>query len=340
VLDDPKYIAQFDRSDGLAVVGGQPDQLQQDYDFDIPVIDDLRNIVVSGMGGSALGAEFLKSFLGERLKVPLEIDRDYGVPGYVGKNTLVIASSYSGNTEEDLAAFDQAKRRGAAIIAMSSGGKLEELSKDLSHIKIPSGLQPRMAVLYEVKALAQILESLKLVSGLTDELEAVVPWLQQQSTSFMTTTPESENPAKQIATAIVGHPAVIYGGPVLAMIAMKWKIDINENAKNPAFYNRLPEFNHNEFNGWVQAQNTGLKVIQLHSSLDSDRIAKRFEITNRLLSGKMPTPIIVKAEGETKLQQMLWTLLLGDYMSLYLAYLNQIDPVPVELIEKLKTELG
>ncbi|HUC86789.1 MAG TPA: bifunctional phosphoglucose/phosphomannose isomerase [Candidatus Saccharimonadales bacterium] len=340
MLDDAKYIAQFDRSNTLAIIAGQADQLREQFEFDVPQVEELQQVVLAGMGGSALAAEFVRSWLSDRLPMPVEIVRGYELPAYVGAHSLVIVSSYSGNTEETLACLEQAKTSGAGIVVMTSGGKLAEHGEEYSFIKIPAGLQPRLAVLYGVKALATLLEQLDLAEGLVAELEAAAEWLLHEATYFISNVPKQDNAAKQIAEKLVGHPVVMYGGPTLAMAAMKWKIDINENAKNQAFYYALPEFNHNEFQGWPHPKDSLLRVVELRSSLDHPRVAQRFEVSNRLLSGIMPAPIIVEAQGETKLQQMLWTILLGDFMTAYLAFLNQVDPGPVELVEKLKKELG
>lgn len=339
MLDDPKYIAQFDPNNGLAMVGGQPAQLQQKFEVIVPK-SRINQVVVAAMGGSALGSELIKGWLSDRLSVPYEIVRDYSLPQYVGPETLVIASSYSGNTEETLSALKEAKQRNAVICTIAAGGEMASVNQTKTHLSLVSGLQPRLTPFFGAKAIATILEGAGIIEGATSELEAAGAWLEHQALAFMANAPEAENPAKQIAKQLAGHPVVIYGGQTLAMPAMKWKIDVNENAKSLAFYNRLPEFNHNEFNGWVLSKQSPFRVVQLHSNLDNGRISKRFEVTNRLLSGHMPTPIIVKAVGETKLQQMLWTILLGDYVSLYLAFLNQIDPVPVDMIEKLKVELN
>lgn len=341
MLDDPKYIAQFDRSNALAVIAGQGEQLRQQYEFDLPEVTDLHQIVLTGMGGSALAAEFVRAWLADRLPVPLEIVRGYELPAYVDEHSLVVVSSYSGNTEETLACLEQAKQRKAGIVIMTAGGTLAQQAEEFSFLKIPHSVsQPRMAVFYGVKALATLVERLGLVEGLTDELETAAVWLLHEATDFISSVPEADNAAKQIATKLVGHPVVVYGGPLLAMPALKWKINVNENAKNQAFYYALPEFNHNEFIGWSHPKDSLLRVVELQSSLDSDRIKKRFEISNRLLSGSMPAPIVVEAQGETRLQQMLWTMLLGDFTSAYLAFLNQVDPEPVALVEKLKKELG
>ena len=340
MLDDQKHIDQFDRSNLLAVIAGQGEQLRQEYEFDVPVVKSLKQIVVAGMGGSALGPEFARAWLSDRLSVPIDIVRGYDLPAYVNEDCLVIVTSYSGNTEETLSALEQAKKRKAAIVLMTAGGKLSAIEDEHSTIRIPLGIQPRMSVLYSVKAVATVLDKLEVSEGLVGELEANGDWLLHEATYFISNVPEKDNIAKQIAKKLVGHPSVIYGGPTLAMPAMKWKIDINENSKQQAFYNNFPEFNHNEFIGWGNPQPSPLRVVQLHSSLDNDRIKERFEVSNRLLSGIMPAPVIVEAQGETKLQQMLWTVMVGDFVSAYLGILNQLDPTPVDLVEKLKKELG
>ena len=151
-------------------------------------------------------------------------------------------------------------------------------------------------------------------------------------------SPTKDNVAKQIANELVGHPVVVYAGAALAFAAMKWKIGINENAKNIAFYNYFPELNHNEFIGWGHPLNSGLKVVELKSDLDHPRVQKRFDVTNRLRSDIF-APIEVEAEGETKLEQLIWAIALGEFMATYLAILNQVDPFPVELVERFKKEL-
>lgn len=342
MLDDHGYVQNLDQGNALGIIAGQPSQLKQHYDVKLPKLDGIQQIVVAGMGGSALGAEFIRSYLSDRLPVPLIIVRDYKLPSYVGPKTLLFVSSYSGNTEETLSCLEAAKQSGVQIVVCSSGGKLkvEADANGYPYIQFPAGFQPRLAVLFQVRAYAQVFEQQGWTSGIVSELEDAADWVSNQAGTWMLDSPTADNQAKQIAEKLVGNPVVIYGGPTLALPAMKWKIDINENAKNVAFYNSLPEFNHNEFTGWLHPEQKHLSVIELQSSLDHPQISKRFEVSNRLLSGKMPRPIIVNAKGETKLQQMLWTLLLGDFVSAYLAFLNGIDPTPVDMIEKLKKELA
>lgn len=340
MLDNLLEIQKLDKSNALGIIAGQPNQLRHEFNVQFSS-KTYKNIVVAGMGGSALAAEFIRSWLISRLPMPFEISRDYSLPGFVSGDTLVIASSYSGNTEETLSALTEAENKGADIVVISAGGKLAEVARDKGYpyFEVPAGLQPRLAVLYGARALADILVSLGILEGIVAELTDAAEWMEQHYSTWTAEVQEENNLAKQIALLLQNHGVVIYGGPTLLLPAMKWKIDINENAKNVAFWNHFPEFNHNEFNGWISFAPKDLKVVELLSSLDHPQVQKRFEVTNRLLSGKMPTPIQVQVEGETKLQQMMWALILGDFVSAYLAFLNDIDPTPVDLIEKLKKEL-
>ncbi|MFI5240351.1 MAG: bifunctional phosphoglucose/phosphomannose isomerase [Candidatus Saccharimonadia bacterium] len=341
MLDDQGYVTNLDPSNALGIIAAQPAQLRLKLTFSSFELD-IDNIVVTGMGGSALGAEFIRSYLSDRLPVPLSIVRDYTLPAFVGPKTLLIASSYSGNTEETITALAQAKQVKAKIVVQSSGGKLAEIAQaeGYPHILFPGGFQPRLAVLFQVRALAVIFESAGLVSGILEELEMAANWVEGKIGKWVLESPESDNPAKQLAEHLVGKTIVVYGGPTLWLPTMKWKIDFNENSKNVASFYHLPEFSHNEYTGWLFPNTKNIGVIELMSNLDVPHISRRFRISNRLLSGKMPKPFIVSAEGETKLQQMLWTVLLGDFVSAYLAFLNGIDPTPVNLVESLKKELA
>ena len=342
MLDDQNYIEKYDKQDALGVIGGQPQQLAHKFEVDVSGLKRPAQIVLAGMGGSALAGDITRAVVLDKLPVPFSIERDYVLPGFVGAETLVITYSYSGNTEETVAALEEARRLGAQVLVVSAGGKLAEIAREhkLAYIQLPEGLQPRLAVLYGVKALATSFDALELTKGLTGELESAGAWLQDQIVAWVATRPESDNEAKRLASAVCGHPAVVYAGPTLGLAALKWKIDINENAKNVAFTYRLPEWNHNEFIGWANPKHKDFKVIELQSELDHPKIARRFEVSNRLLSGNMLAPIIVAAQGRTKLEQLLWAILLGDYVSAYLAFMNQVDPMPVDLVEKLKKELA
>lgn len=342
MLDDLKYISQVDKSDALGVAGKQADQLKHDFSVDLKLKSGIQNVVLGGMGGSAWPALILNSW--PTVSVPFEISRDYHVPNYVGEDTLYVASSYSGNTEETLASIEDAATKGAQIVVMSAGGKLVERAEEKSYplYKIPSGFQPRMSSFYFLAALIQILEPPGLVkAGSLAELHEAAAWLSTQNTQWLSEVKTADNPAKQIAEHTEGKSAIVYSGPLLFPAANKWKICLNENSKNLAWVNQYPELNHNEFIGWSSHPvEKPFAVLEIRSELEHPRVQKRFELTDKLLSGKKPHAYVIEAHGETVLQQVLWAFNLGDYVSLYLAVLNNVDPTPVGLVEKLKAELG
>lgn len=341
VLDDLKMIHERDAQDALGVAEKQWQQLDYSYKTEPAKYSDIDNVVVAGMGGSALAANLFMTWPG--LNVPFEIVRGYELPGYVSDKTLFIASSYSGNTEETLAALESAKKRSAQIIVLAAGGKLAGIAKDYDYpyYQIPGGYQPRMAVFYNFAALVQLFETAGLIAGgKIAELQDAAVWLGEKAADLLPNVPSEKNLAKKIALELVGNSVVVYSGPKFFPVAYKWKINFNENSKNVAWCNQLPEFNHNEFLGWTsQPVDKPYKVVDLRSPLEHPRVLKRFEVSERLLSGKRPHPEVVTPEGDTILRQMLWTIQLGDFASLYLALLNGLNPTPVDLIERLKIEL-
>lgn len=342
MLDDLKLIHERDAQDALGVAEKQWQQLKHDFAVTLPDMAGVTNIVVGGMGGSAWPALYLKSWPGT--KVPLEVISNYDLPAYVGEHTLFISSSYSGNTEETLEALSQAEQRGAHIVVMTAGGKLADVAKDKNHplYLIPGGFQPRMSSFYFLAALIQILEPHGLVpEGSLKELHEVAEWLKDQPASWRPTVPTDKNATKQLALELMGKSVVVYSGPKLFPAANKFKICLNENAKNVAWVNYYPEFNHNEFIGWSShPEQKPYAVVEFRSNLEHARVQKRFEVSERLLSGKRPAPEVVKPEGDTLLKQLLWTSNFGDFTSLYLAILNGLNPTPVDLVEKLKQLLN
>jgi glucose/mannose-6-phosphate isomerase len=338
MLDDLKMIHQRDPQDALGIAEKQWQQLSHDFGVQVPDFSDIQNIVFAGMGGSALPAVFLRSWPG--LQKPFEIVRDYSIPAYVDEHTLFVSCSYSGNTEETLAALTEAETRKAKIVVISAGGKLAGHAKEKNHplFIIPGGIQPRMCSFYFLAAFMQLLEPLGLVGqGSRAELEAVGEWLSQQIASWKAEVPTKDNQAKALALELIGKSVVVYSGPKLFPAANKFKICLNENAKNVAWVNQYPEFNHNEFIGWTShPTQKPYAVVEIRSNLEHERVQKRFRVTERLLSGLRPEPQVVTPEGETVLQQLLWASIFGDFTSLYVAFLNGLNPTPVELVEKFK----
>lgn len=341
MLDDLKLIHERDAQDALGIAEKQWQQLE--HAFDLPEMNNnYLNVVFAGMGGSALGALLATTW--PQCSVPFEICRNYDIPPYVGSGTLFIASSYSGNTEETLEALRQAEDKGAAIVVISGGGKLVDIAQDKGYplAKLPALSQPRFAALASLKAVAAVLEK----AGLSAQPEAeralhlASNKLREAIQSWIPTVPTGNNLAKQLALEVIGKSPVIYGGPYLFPAAYKWKISFNENAKNVAWCNQLPEFNHNEFIGWTSHPvDKPYTVIDLCSPMEHARVQKRFEVSDRLLSGRRPAAHTVVAEGDTLLDQLLWMVALGDFVSLYTALLNGLNPTPVELIEKFKQSL-
>jgi glucose/mannose-6-phosphate isomerase len=339
MLDDLKLVHERDAQDALGIAEKQSLQLVETYKVAIEP-KAFHNIVLGGMGGSALGA--LMAQIWPAFEVPFEIVRNYTLPAYVNENTLFFASSYSGNTEETLSAISVAEQKGATIVVITSGGKLAEIAaaKQYPLLQLPSGLQPRHAVFYSLKALLTATDAFGLTQGKAAELASKADFLKEAVQAWLPTVATKDNLAKQIALECVGKSIVIYGGPMMFSAAYKWKISFNENAKQVAWCNQYPEFSHNEFIGWTkQPVDKPYAVIDLRSSLEHSQVLKRFEISTRLLSGMRPDPIVVTPVGDTILEQLLWVIALGDFVTLYTALLNNINPTPVELIEKLKTEL-
>jgi len=340
LLDDLKFIHEKDVQDALGIAGKQWEQIQQVYD--IPELNFTpENIVYAGMGGSALEAYILQSWPG--LSIPFEIVRGYDIPQYISDKTLFIASSYSGNTEETVEALHHAEEKSAKIVVMSSGGKLAEIAKEKAYVfaQLPTGYQPRHVVVYCYKALFTILEKAGMQVNEEPVFKKAVELVRNAVKQWQADVPTSSNPAKRLALELAGTSPVIYAGPKLFPAAYKWKISFNENAKNVAWCDAFPEFNHNEFIGWSSHPvDKPYSIIQLQSSLEHPKIQKRFDASNRLLSGRWPEPHIIKVEGEDLLSQLLWSSALGDFVSIYVALLNGVNPTPVDLLEKLKAEIA
>lgn len=342
MLDDLKYIHRRDSQDALGIAEKQPAQLVHEFHIET-LTGAFSNIVFAGMGGSALAALLSQSWPGHK-KIPFEICRQYHIPRYVSPETLFIASSYSGNTEETLLGLEEAEAKRAQIVVIAGGGKLIDIAKEKGypHIVLPAVGQPRYAVLYSFNALVTVLEAAGLAEqGSREELKKVAVFLEKFAKDWHPLVSKDNNSAKKLALELAGKSIVIYAGPLLAPAAYKWKISFNENSKNIAWWNQLPEWNHNETSGWIGQPNEKLyAVVDLRSSLEHPQVQKRFELAERLLSGKRPAVNVVEAQGDTILQQMLWTVMFGDFVSLYLALLNNVDPSPVDLQEKFKVELN
>ncbi len=344
ILDDKKVVKQRDPQDYLSFAAAQPEQLRHDFGIarGVQPKRDIHTVVFAGMGGSALVADLVPTWPG--LRVPFVVCKNYTLPPFVNEHTLVICSSYSGNTEETIDCLQQARKRKAQVVIASFGGKLKELAEEGGEVyaAIPHCPQPRAGVFYMYRAVTEIF----VAAGLVPEqalhvLEAAVDHLESSIKNYGVEVPESQNLAKQLAQRMVGKTPIIYGGPLMYPAAYKWKIDVNETAKNTAWCGVLPEFNHNEFIGWSSHPiDKPFAVIDLLSEYEHPRVQKRFEVSDRMLSGMRPKSINIQAKGQNVLEHLLYLVLLGDFVTTYLAILNGVDPTPVALVEKFKKELG
>ena len=348
VLDDPGFVNRLDPKGMLGLTEAFPGQCREALRIaqaiEIPELEARPSVVLlSGLGGSAAGGDLVKALFEAVGSTPFIVNRDYELPNYVGLGDLVFCASYSGNTEETLSAYANAKKNGARIVAVTSGGKLAEMATTDGYplIRVPGGQPPRTALGYMFVPVLWACEKLGLLpeqdhSGAFDLLDQCVSrW--GMGANF------DANQAKQLADALHGRFGILYGlGSWQGTVANRWKGQINENSKNLAHPNGFPELNHNEILGWVKAKEQGVNEfvgIILEDGTESEKMKTRACVTEQLLSDTMKFHH-VKADGDNLLQRMLWLTHFGDYLSIYLAALNEIDPESIDWINVLKSELA
>jgi glucose/mannose-6-phosphate isomerase len=346
----PQQIKKLDPADMYRRIYEFPEQLQEGYNLqirgDLSTINtaEIKNIVIIGMGGSAIGGDILRSYLAEEVAIPILVSRNYSLPRFVNQHTLLIAASYSGNTEETLAAFEQGKQRGCQIIIATTGGKLGALAveNNYPHVILPAGLQPRAALGYSFGPLLQIMERLGYVSGQREIIEATCAYLSTSRKKLGMNVAENRNAARQLAKKLKDKIAVVYAGAdYYDTVAIRFKGQICENAKSLAYANICPEFNHNELVGFDFPPKLVAKlvVIFLTGPADSQGVTKRFKIINKILTEKKITTVSLKAQGPNRLAEIFTLIQFGDLASYYLALINKTDPSPVHVINRLKTAL-
>ena len=304
---------------------------------------ELTQVVVVGMGGSAIGGDLVRTYCRDASPVPVSVVRDYTLPASVGEGALVIASSYSGGTEETLAAFDEAAARGAAIYAITSGGELRRRAErmGLPHVVIPGGMQPRAALGYSLGAVLRIADKLGLCSVPEAEFSEALDVMHARVAAL---SDPNANDALELARKLHGKIPVVYTGPgLMEAVGVRWRNQIQENAKQLAFGNQFAELNHNEIMGWERAPEAVralLHVVVLRDPGDHAQIQKRIDVTRDLLRGQAAGWSECSPEGEGRLARMLSAIQLGDFVSFYLAMLVGVNPTPVETIQQLKRTLA
>jgi glucose/mannose-6-phosphate isomerase len=304
------------------------------------------NIIVAGMGGSAIGGELLKDYARSQTPVPIEVSKDYTLPAYAGKRSLVVVVSYSGDTEESLNAFLDAQRKKCMVYCVSSGGSLIEFAEKLNvpHLRVPAGMPPRAASPYLLVPQLVLLEKMGLVSGVSEGLSEATKLLEKISRENAPEKPAASNPAKLLASGINGTVPVVYGFGIYRGVAQRWKQQFNENAKVPAKWDVFPELEHNEVVGWEKAGALArhFSTVFLRDKNEPVEVQSRIEITRSLMQARSggSKQFEVWSRGKNPLAKMLSTILVGDFTSVYLALLRGVDPTPVQTIVTLKKKLG
>lgn len=342
ITDNRKLIQKIDKSNMLYLLENFDLQCLEACSIEtgeMPVFN-FNYIIFAGMGGSAIVGDILKQLVEVHSKIPFVVHRNYGLPAYVTNKTLFFAVSYSGNTEETLSAFDEAIKRGCKIVSLSSGGELEKISKKegVLHIKIPSGQPPRCSLGYMFFPLAKLLEK----SGYIRQFNSkeIVEMLRYYINIYGIESGESK--AKAIARAMQGKNILIYSGEFLAPAALRWKTQIAENSKQMAFINFFPEMNHNEIMAWNFPGDfvKNSIVYFFFDRDDNERIKLRMDLTARILMEKKIQVYVIESEGKDILEKIFSLIILGDWVSFYLALLNGMDPTEIKEISYLKKELA
>jgi glucose/mannose-6-phosphate isomerase len=304
-----------------------------------PEYKKIDRVIILGVGGSAIGGDLVRSLAESEARIPVLVQRDYSLPAYVDDRTLVIASSYSGNTEETLTAFDKALKTGARKLAMTTGGKLGAIAeeKNIPVFKIDYKAQPRAALGFSFLPTLGVLQKLGFVKDKSADVAETVRVLEALSAKIDEKAPLSSNPAKQLAQRLYGCLPVVYGAGILAEAAHRWKTQINENSKAWAFYEVFPELNHNATVGFELPKELAqkIRVVLLRAPSFNQRVKLRYEVTCELLDRAGVAHEYIDSEGSSLLSQMMSLVMMGDYVSYYLAILYRVDPTPVEVINYL-----
>lgn len=307
-----------------------------------PAYADVRNITLVGMGGSAIGGDFAAALLADELKIPMTIHRDYGLPGYVGRDSLVIASSYSGNTEESLSAFELAQRRGAKLLVLTTGGRIGELAKAANHpmVTFSYRAQPRAALGYSLGLVLGCLVKIGFVRDLQGDVDAALSDLAKIEERVHEGARSNE--AKRMAIELFGRIIFAYGAGVMGVMARRVKGQWNENAKSWSAFDVMSELNHNAVVGFPHPPiaRDALTVLLLRSDRDNPRHKIRFDVTAELLDRAGVQHRTIRFAGQSMLSELLQMVMFTDYVTFYLALLNGADPTEVRSIDFLKDRLA
>ena len=299
-------------------------------------------LVVAGMGGSGIGASLAVAALGDRASRPMFVTRGYGLPPWTTPDTAVLCASYSGETEETLAAFEAAGALGARRIVCTTGGTLaaDARAEGVPVIPMPGGFQPRAAVGYGLVVALEVAALSGVADSLHTEIDVAAAHAEALVARWGPESPE-DSTAKALARALQGTVPVIAGAGLTAPIAYRWKTQFNENAKSPAFASELPELDHNEIVGWGRSPGLGrLSAVFLDDCDLHPRVRERIALTRQLIGEHTAADVLVESVGETRLERLVSLVMLGDLVTLYLAVLDGVDPAEIDVLTELKAQLA
>ena len=347
-LDDPRLFKRYDPRGMRERIREMPVSCQQAWqmalDFNLPAsYSRVNKVAILGMGGSAIGGDLVSSLVASEARVPILLCRDYVLPAFVDARTLVIASSYSGMTEETISAFEQALATGSKKLVITTGGRLKDLAEgeNIPVFSFSYKAQPRAALPFSFLPVLGFLQKLGFINDKSQDVAETIERMQKLSQKIDETAPLLRNPAKQLARRLYGHLPLVYGAGILSEVAHRWKTQLNENSKAWAFHEIFPELNHNAVVGYQFPEELAAEivVVLLRSDYLPERIQLRYQVTSRLLEQAGVSYQFVDGEGSRPLSQMMSLVLFGDYTSYYLAMLYRIDPSPVKAIDYLKEQL-
>ncbi|NQT06322.1 MAG: bifunctional phosphoglucose/phosphomannose isomerase [Candidatus Omnitrophica bacterium] len=345
-------IKRLDKSKMMDLLINFPKQLSdaadigKGIDFTAKIRKGFNKIVFTGLGGSAIGADLIRSYVAGECRVPIFVNRDYTLPAFVDKDTLLIVSSYSGNTEETLSAYDEGLKKGAGIVAITSNGELKKRAErdGFPFIIIPQGYPPRCALGYSSIPIIMLFAKLGLISDKAKEIKEAIEVMEGLKKDAL--SPEigkDKNIAKEVAGELLNRYAIIYGANQHTdVVATRWRGQLAENSKAVSSSHLFPEMNHNEIVGWRNPKNLmkNFLVLILRDKGDHPRVKTRMEISKTIISKEDVKIVEVHSKGKSILSRIFSLIYIGDFVSVYLAILNGVDPTPVDSVMYLKNELA
>jgi len=349
MLDDLKIISEIDVSNMLDDLVQYPEHIKKALEIaetaEMERFLKIDNVVVTGMGASAISGDIVRCLFRDKLEVPIVVNRDYDLPKWAKKDTLTIFVSYSGNTQETLSSFKVANQKKCKILCISSGGKLQEMCelRGVTHIKIPSGFQPRAATMFILFPLIVFLKRLDLMKNdIKPDIEETIAVAQDFVKNNNKSVSKESNVSKQLAEKIYGTTPQIYGWGAYVPIATRWRQQFNENSKLIARADVVSECNHNDIVGWSADPEVSKKfscILFRDRADESHYMSTRLGFMKTLFDDTAANVVEIHAKGKSRLAKMMYMMFLGDFASCYLAVLRKIDPSPVDVIMELKKRL-